>query len=88
MELCLQLCELVSQTAIGELLGSVDEDDCEEFYQYYLHDFIRSVHRCYHKQQKSKHLEYKVHRSYWIQGNGINLSDAIQSVHLLSVVKN
>ena len=57
-----QLCELVSQTAIGEVLGSVGEADCEEFYQYYLHDFVRSVHRCHHKQEKSENLEYKVHR--------------------------
>ena len=56
----LQLCELVSQTIIGEALGSVDQAYCEELYQYYLHDFVRSVHRCYHKQQKSENLEYKV----------------------------
>ena len=53
----------MSQTAIGEVLRSVDEADCEEFYQYYLHDFVRSVHRCHHKQEKSKNLEYKVQRS-------------------------
>ena len=58
-----QLCELVSQTAIGEVLQSVDEADCEQFYQYYLHDFVRSVHRCHHKQEKSENLEYKVQRS-------------------------
>ena len=56
-----QLCELVSQTSIGEVLESVDEADCEQFYQYYLHDFVRSVHQCHHKQDKSKNLEYKVH---------------------------
>ena len=56
----LQLCELVSQTVIGEALGSVDKAYCEELYHFYLHDFVRSVHRCYHKQQKSENLEYKV----------------------------
>ena len=55
-----QLCEVVSQTAVGDVMGSVGEADCEEFFQYYLHDFVRSVHRCYYKQQKSKDLEYKV----------------------------
>ena len=55
-----QLCDVVSQTAVGDVLGSVDETNCEEFFQYYLHDFVRSVHRCYYKQQKSKNLEYKV----------------------------
>ena len=59
-QLHLQLHELVSQTAIGEVLESVDETNCEEFYQYYLHDFVKSVHRCHHKQQKSENLEYKV----------------------------
>ena len=55
-----QLSEVVSQTAIGDVLGSVGEAECEEFFQHYLHDFVRSVYRCYHKQQKSKNLEYKV----------------------------
>ena len=55
-----QLSEVVSQTAIGDVLGSVGETECEEFFQHYLHDFVRSVYRCYHKQQKSKNLEYKV----------------------------
>ena len=58
--LYLQLCDLVSQTAIGEVLASVDETNCEEFYQYYLHDFVRSVHWCLHRHQKSEKLEYKV----------------------------
>ena len=50
----------MSQTAIGDVLDSVVETECEQFFQHYLHDFVRSVHRCYHKQQKSKNLEYKV----------------------------
>ena len=48
------------QTTIGEALGSVDEAYCQELYQYYLHDFVRSVHQCYHWQQKSVSLEYQV----------------------------
>ena len=59
----LQLCELVSQTTIGEVLGSADKTCCDEFYQYYLHDFVRSVYQCYHRQQKSENLEYKVNSS-------------------------
>ena len=55
-----QLCEVVSKTTVGDVLGSVGEAHCKEFFQYYLHDFVRSVHRCYYKQQKSKNLEYKV----------------------------
>ena len=60
--LYLQLCDLVSQTAVGEVLASVDEANCEEFYHYYLHDFVRSVHQCYHRHPKYENLEYKVHR--------------------------
>ena len=45
-----QLCILVSQTSIGEILRLVEEANCEEFYQRYLHDFIRSVHKCNYKQ--------------------------------------
>ena len=56
----MQLCELVSQTTIGEALVSVDKPYCEELYQYYLHDFVRSVHQCNHMQQQLKNLEYKV----------------------------
>ena len=58
--LYLQLCDLVSQTAISEVMASVNEANCEQFYQYYLHDFVRSVHRCLHRHQKSEKLEYKV----------------------------
>ena len=59
-----QLCEVVSQTAIGNVLGSVGEAECEEFFQYYLHDFVRSIYQRYHKQQKPKRVEYKVQTSY------------------------
>jgi len=55
-----QLCKVVSQNAVGDVLDSAGETDCEEFFQYYLHDFVRSVHLCNHKKQESKNLEYKV----------------------------
>ena len=42
------------------MLEGIDEKDCEEFYKNYLNDFVRSVHKCNHKQTKYAHSEYKV----------------------------
>ena len=39
-----QLCELVKQTEIGEVLLTVDQYHVEDFYLKYLHDFVRIVH--------------------------------------------
>ena len=56
----MQLYKLVSQTAIGEVMMSVEKANCEELYEYYLYDYVRRVHQCYHRQHKSENLEYKV----------------------------
>ena len=45
---------------MGETLLSVSEEDCEEMYQRYLHDFVRIVHKCSHKGQEIVSKEYKV----------------------------
>ena len=56
-----QLCKLVSDTSLGEILISVQEDgQCEELYRRYIHDFVRSVHKCTHKQNETVKHEYKV----------------------------
>ena len=56
-----QLCKLVSDTSLGEILMSVQEDgQCEELYRRYIHDFVRSVHKCTHKQNETVKHEYKV----------------------------
>lgn len=55
-----QLCLTVDTTAIGEVLKRVDETDCRDFYQRYLHDFVRLVHKCTHKQDEDQNREYEV----------------------------
>ena len=56
-----QLCTLVSDTRLGDILNSVtDGDQCEELYRRYLHDFVRSVHKCTHNREQTKANEYKV----------------------------
>ena len=54
------LCTAVENTAIGEVLGSVQEEDVESMYLLYLHDFVRFEHTCNHKQQAFMDREYHV----------------------------
>ena len=54
------LCTAIENVAIGEILNSVCEDDMGELYRLYLHDFIRFVHNCNHKDQTSEDKEYAV----------------------------
>ena len=55
-----QLCEAIFQMEIGEVLKSVQDEYCEDFYKYYLHDFVRSVHMCQHKKNEQEEAEYNV----------------------------
>lgn len=55
-----QLCATVEPTIIGEILQTVNEADCEDFYLKYLHDFVRLAHRCKHKNQEDDIQEYEV----------------------------
>ena len=60
-----KLCALVSDTPLGIVLLSVrDEEQCDELYKRYLHDFVRSVHKCTHKTEEIVTLEYQVFLSY------------------------
>lgn len=54
------LCTAIDNTAIGEVLNSVQEEDVEEMYLLYLHDFVRFEHSCNHKDQSSEDKEYQV----------------------------
>ena len=45
---------------VGEVLTSVRDDYGEEFYRYYLHDFVRNVHKCQNKKQEQAETEYNV----------------------------
>ena len=53
-----QVCELLANTATGEVLDRVGEEELSgDLYRRYLHDYIRSVHQVTHKQSS---VEYKV----------------------------
>lgn len=52
----LKLCELLAGTRTGEILASVN-DNSKEFYQFYLHDFVKSVHQVLHDKST---MEYEV----------------------------
>jgi len=59
-ELHQQLSKLIENTAVGEVLKQVDESLCVYFYELYLHDFVRLVHICNHKDRKDDNREYEV----------------------------
>ena len=47
------------ETELGQVLDEVAEEDCEQFYGFYLHDFVRYVHKSSHR-DKLGDMEYKV----------------------------
>ena len=55
-----QLCEAIHQMEVGDVLASVRDEYCKEFYKYYLHDFVRNVHKSHNKKQEQAETEYKV----------------------------
>ena len=59
----MQLCEAIYQMEVGEVLKSVEDVYCEEFYRYYLHDFVRIAHNSQHKSQEQEEEEYNVSTS-------------------------
>lgn len=67
-----QLCLIVDTTPIGAVLKRVDGTDSNNFYQRYLHDFVRLVHKCNHKQDDDQNREYEVSLSPCMQLSIIN----------------
>ena len=59
----MQLCEAICQMEVGEVLKSVEDEYCEEFYRYYLHDFVRIAHNSQHKSPEQEEEEYNVSTS-------------------------
>ena len=55
-----QACESLRDTELGEVLSEVSEEDCEQFYRWYLNDFVRIVHKSKHKGHL-RDMEHKVH---------------------------
>ena len=54
------LCDHICGTSVGAVLGSVDIENCKEHFDFYLHDFVSSVHRCKHREAKHNDMEYQV----------------------------
>ncbi len=59
-----QLCEAIHQMEVGEVLISVGDEYCEEFYKYYLHDFVRTIHQSQNVEIKLVEAEYSVSLTY------------------------
>ena len=59
-----RLCVLVQYTLVGEILLTVTEENGENFYRYYLHDFVRRVHRCL--VHGSSEMEYEVRSTIYM----------------------
>ena len=47
-------------TSVGGVLDSVDTEKCEEFFDFYLHDFVRSIHMCTQREPTNTDMEYQV----------------------------
>lgn len=51
---------LLKDTSLGQILESVSENDCDELFNYYINDFVKSVHQCYHDDSSFHDMEYTV----------------------------
>ena len=49
------------QTSVGAIVDVLSESNRETFGQYYLHDFVRMVHRSKHRKRDMEDLEYEVY---------------------------
>lgn len=61
-QLLFQLIAAMESTTMFNVLNQVDYFSCEDFYLKYLHDFVRLVHKCKHKDQYHETKEYEVKR--------------------------
>ena len=53
--------KFIEQSYMGDILASVEDEDSEALCQWYLNDFVKTVHKHTHKNQKTgkKELEVK-----------------------------
>ena len=54
-----QLCSLVTSTPIGRVITAFTQDS-HDLYKCYVHDFLKSVHRCNYQSSETMDLEYEV----------------------------
>lgn len=59
-ELLAQLAESLRQTSVGTIVDTFSKTNSDMFSQYYLHDFVRMVHKNKHKKKDMEELEYEV----------------------------
>ena len=59
-----QLCEAIHQMEVGDVLASVRDEYCEDFYKYYLHDFVRTIHKSQNSETEQVGAEYSVSLTY------------------------
>lgn len=69
-----QLRECVCNTPVGAVLESVDPKRFDEFYEFYLQDFVRTVHRCHHKNKKHTEMELRVGSSLLYNINKLKIN--------------
>ncbi len=53
------MCEALSLSEVGVILDSVQQDHVYQFYELYLHDFVRFVHKSSYKNDLNR-IEYQV----------------------------
>ena len=53
----MQLCKLIEDSPVAQVIESVVVTNVDDFYKWYCHDFVRIVHQVTHKQGA---MEYKV----------------------------
>ena len=53
------MCEALSLSEVGVILDSVQQDHVYQFYELYLHDFVRFVHKSTYKNDLNR-IEYQV----------------------------
>lgn len=61
---------------MGKMIELVNPEDIEALAHHYLHDFVRSMHTCNHKNPGIADLEYEVHygRKYLMSYHVINIT--------------
>ena len=55
-----QLCEILIDTPVACILNEVSDEHWIEFYQLYLHDYLRNVHLVTYENQDVAKKEYEV----------------------------
>ena len=55
-----QLCRFIKATSMGAVLENIDDENCEEFYKFYLYDFVRRVHEFKPRTSDLDETEYQV----------------------------